>query len=192
MIKGGKIFLKLMRIEDISKACQLLKSNSAKMISDSFGDDMDAEDRQNSLKNILESNSNDRFHFLAYTTKGKKLVGYAFVSNINWIKGSGELALIVDDKYTGIGYGSLINITIINYCFNELNLKKVYSKIRTDNDNIPDRIKGQLLRKVLSGNNDATGAVYTDYYYREWLKKEWIKDELIVKFCNLMNMENIY
>lgn len=187
MIKGGKIFLKLMRMEDITKVCQLLKSNSAKMISYDFGDEIDIESKEKELKNILESNTNNKFHFLAYTAKNKKFIGYAFVSSINWIKGSGELVVIVDDKYQGIGYGSLANIAMINYCFNELNLKKIYSKIRIDNDNIPDRIEGQLLRKVPSEKNDTGEVIYTDYYYREWLKKDWIKNELMVNFCNLMN-----
>ena len=192
MIKGGKVFLKLMRTEDISEVCKLLKSNSAKMISDSFGDKLNAESREKSLRDILESNTNDRFHFLVYTSKNKKVIGYVFVSNINWIDGSAELVVIVDDKYQGVGYGSIANIALVNYCFNELNLKKICSKIRVDNDNIPDRIEGQLIRKVPSEKNDTGDVICTDYYYREWLKKDWIKDEQVEKLCNLMNIEKIH
>ncbi|NFF81597.1 GNAT family N-acetyltransferase [Clostridium botulinum] len=185
MIKEGKIFLKLLRSEDIDYVCDILKDQDAKLISDDFGENIDVEKRKKIFKDILESNTFDKLHFLAYTVKSKKIIGYSFIAGIDWIKGSAELVVIVKNKYIGIGYGSIINLALIDYCFKELNLKKVYCEIRIDNKNIPDRVDGDLMRSLPIESSN--GILYHSYYYRELLKKDWVKNEMILNLRKSIN-----
>lgn len=158
-----------MRAEDIPQVCELLKSNSAKMLSNSFGNDLDEKKVSNDFYNSLTSDINNKLIFLAYLKKSKKLLGYVSIINIDWVKGVAEISVIVHEKYQCIGYGPLINSAAIVYCFEELNLRKVYSKVRIDNTNIPDRINRQLFRKIPVGDGS-----YIDYYYGEVIKGEEI------------------
>lgn len=165
MIEHDRFYMKHMRTEDIPSVCELLKSCSAKMLSDNFGRDMDESRESNSFVSTLNDCSHKSMVFLVYLKKSGKLIGYATISKINWISSSAEISIMINDKYQFIGYGTAVYLRLSAYCFEELNLIKVYSKIRSDNTMLPDREKGQFVRKIPLGNGE-----WRNYYYTELTK----------------------
>ncbi len=169
MIRHERFYLEHMRIADIPAVCNLFKSDSTKMLFDNFGSDMDEIQVANIYANKLNSVDNNSILFLVYLKKSCRLIGYTSVTNIDYLNRCAEISIMIDEKYQYVGYGPLVSAEVINYCFEELNMIKVYSKTRVDNPWDPSPVGGQLIRKVPAGNGR-----YHDYYHREIFKTEWV------------------
>lgn len=165
MIDCGRLYLKLMREKSIPETMELLKSGSAKMLNEDFGENLDPEIMYNWFYTRLSSTEEKDMLFLAYLKKSQKLVGYYSVSAINRINMSAAISIFIHDKYQAMGYGFMGASGLSDFCFKELNLVKVYLLIRNDNNSLPNRSQGQLYRKIPMGNNK-----YFSYYYWEFLR----------------------
>jgi len=167
VIDCGRFYLRTMRIKDFDNVCALFSYESAKMLSESYGSSMKKEDLYNSLQSKLCGNVKNCLFFLAFLKKSGNLLGYASVNNIDWVKGCGEISTLIDEKYQFLGYGTMLTYAVVSYCYKTLNLIRIYSKIRSDNDFLPERAEGQVLRCV----PDDMDHIY-DYYYVEHLKDQ--------------------
>lgn len=174
MIEHERFYLAHMRMDDISAVCNLFKSDSTKMLSDNFGSDIDEVQVSNIYAGKLNNvDSNCSILFLVYLRKSRRLIGYTAIASIDYMNRCAEISIMIDEKYQYVGYGPLVSAEVVNYCFEELNMTKVYSKTRVDNPWDPYSMSGQLIRKVPVGDG-----TYHDYYYREIPRSEWIDRRL--------------
>ncbi|MFZ5351462.1 MAG: GNAT family N-acetyltransferase [Bacillota bacterium] len=161
MLDFDRFYIRTMRTKDIPFIIKLLQSKSAKMLSLDFGDDSDVQSIEEHLQKQLAENSSS-LTFVAFLKKSNNLLGYIAIQEIDWMYGTGELSIIIDEKYQSIGYGVLVLNCIAEYCFKELNLAKLCSKIRYDNTFIPERVEGQLLRDIPIYEGYKTSFFYSD------------------------------
>ncbi len=165
MINKERLYLKLIREKDIPIITRLFKNENAKMLSFQYGDNLNEEAINKRFQQILYDERN-RLDFLVYLTKGT-LVGYVVLTRIDWITGTAELSTLIDDQYLYIGFGTIVMALVCDLCFEELNLNKVYYKIREDNEFIPSRVDNQILREVPIGDGNIRS-----YYYGEIIKED--------------------
>lgn len=165
MLNKSRLYLKQIREKDIPLVCELFKMENGKMLSFEYGEDLNERDISNVLVQILNTPGN-RLDCLVYLKNGA-LVGYTALVNIDWIKGSTELVTLIDEKYLYVGFGTIIMSLVCDLCFEELNLNKIYYKIREDNYFLPSRIENKILREVPVKNDKIQS-----YYYGEIIKSE--------------------
>jgi RimJ/RimL family protein N-acetyltransferase len=73
-------------------------------------------------------------NFGIYDKKTVKLIGDIGISSIDQKNKHAEIGMAIGDKnYWGKGYGTDLVKTILDYCFNELNLNKVYLDVWEEN-----------------------------------------------------------
>ncbi|WP_160196915.1 GNAT family N-acetyltransferase [Senegalia massiliensis] len=167
MIYGRKIILKPLFEENISKVIEVLKGESSKYLSEKFGANMDEDKLYNYFYNNLTSVKSNNIYFLVLT-KSYKTLGYASIENINWVNGNAEYSILISENRLGLGYGSLVGQMIINFCFQELNLIKVYSKICLDNNRLISQLRNKEEYQTI--NNVVINDKKYSYYYNEVIR----------------------
>jgi RimJ/RimL family protein N-acetyltransferase len=67
---------------------------------------------------------------LAVETKDGKFIGNMGIHGINWVNRTCTTGAIIGEKdYWGKGFGTDAKMQVLNYIFNTLNLRKVYSEV---------------------------------------------------------------
>lgn len=67
---------------------------------------------------------------LAIETKKGKFIGNIVLERINYRNRTATTGIIIGEKeYWGKGYGTDAKMTLLNYAFNVLNLRKIYSQV---------------------------------------------------------------
>jgi RimJ/RimL family protein N-acetyltransferase len=78
----------------------------------------------------------NQIHFAIEIKKNKKYIGNLGLRNINWKDRNGDFLIYIGDKsQRGMGYGTEATKMFIDYCFNILNLHKVYLRVADYNKN---------------------------------------------------------
>lgn len=175
MIECKRFYIRKLESSDIPEVTKLLRGKNAVYLSDKFGENVVQEELKTIFEDILNSTIESRMIFLVYLNKSNKLIGYFAITRINWILRNCEISAYIDENYQGVGYGQLVSDKMIAYCFDELNLRKLNVKIRSDNVNVPYRKKGQLLQ---DGYYDSENK--HDFYYFEIFKDTWVPSPLTI------------
>jgi len=80
------------------------------------------------FKNIKKDRN--QIYFAVEIKKSKKYIGNIGLRNINWKDRNGDFFIYIGEKkYWGKGYGTEAAKIFIDYCFNSLNLHKVYLRV---------------------------------------------------------------
>ncbi len=88
------------------------------------------------LRKYLESASSyrDTVHFAIRLKKDHRHVGNVGLVNIAWIDRSVEIAILIGDKSVwGQGVGSEVCMILKNYCFDRLNMHRVWMGVTSTN-----------------------------------------------------------
>jgi RimJ/RimL family protein N-acetyltransferase len=103
------------------------------------------------LSEVIEkAEKRNYFPFVIVDSSINKIIGSIQVKSLDWNIPKAELGYYIDEKYEGKGIVTGALSVIIDYCFNELKLIKVY--IRTHEENVPS-IKVAIKNGfVLEGN----------------------------------------
>ncbi|MEC5425422.1 GNAT family N-acetyltransferase [Virgibacillus sp. C22-A2] len=80
---------------------------------------------------VIEQQDNKRYYVIK--TKSQKIIGYCWISDIDWINQSCELSISILPKYR-IGFGFLAMVEMYNYLYNQLNMKSVINQILEGNN----------------------------------------------------------
>lgn len=139
------------------------------MLSFQYGKDFKEETFYKRFKEILYSSGN-RLDYLIYL-KESTIIGYLALTRIDFINGSAEIGTLIDEKYILVGFGSIAMALACDLCFQELNLNKIYFKIREDNHFIPKRENNKMIRQV------PVDGIIQSYYYDEITKDDFFKIE---------------
>ena len=73
-----------------------------------------------------KENHNDGYHFYARNIKTNDLIGYLCVKSIHYRISKCELGYFVDEDFQGKGISSKMVSYALDFCFNQLNLNKVF------------------------------------------------------------------
>lgn len=165
MIDIGRMYLKLMRTEEIPMANELLKSSSAEYLSREFGSDMNILESEQKFRDRLIDCNSTSLLFLLYFKKSKKLIGYLAVAGINWVNSSAEMSIFIDDKFQKTGLGSMASAALAKYCYEELNIVKLYAKVKKHNSNVSRKAYGQMYKEIPKDDNTSYS-----YYYAEMIR----------------------
>lgn len=85
---------------------------------------------------ILSRNTSDRDKmFIILDRDTKEKVGSIGIKNIDYINSNAELYIRISSKFTGTkGYGTSAINSLVNFCFNRMNLHKIYLQVFESND----------------------------------------------------------
>lgn len=133
-----------------------------------------------SKKDIVDwykGNKKNDYRWSITIKKTKRLIGFTGIYNIDNVNRNAEFGILIGDKKSyGKNYASEVTNTVLEYCFNELNLNKVYLEVLADN--IPAikvykknnfRIEGKLRKHIYRDGK------YIDYYIMGILIHEYKK-----------------
>lgn len=106
-----------------------------------------------------------------------KVIGTIGVRDINWRSGYGEIGYWISKEYWGRGYATEALSLMLEYCFEYLNLRKVFAKVFEPN--IPSRrvLEKNGFRYIgrFRKHKYVAGEGYVDVLLFELLKDEWKK-----------------
>src|SRR3954466_10144564 len=75
----------------------------------------------------------EQYNFVMTLTDRPALIGMVMVKNIDWTIPKGELSYFVDVNFQGIGITSSAVKWVVDYCFGELEMEKLYIKFDPEN-----------------------------------------------------------
>jgi len=83
-------------------------------------------------KKISQAKKKENFSFII--TDGKKeIVGMIFIKNMDWRIPKAELAYFIDKDHEGKGIATEAMSTIVNYCFSDLKMNKLFLRVAPAN-----------------------------------------------------------
>lgn len=107
--------------------------------------------KESHLQCILHQQDSKRYYIIK--THSEKIVGYCWISSIDWINSSCELSISILPQYR-IGYGYLALIEMYEYIYKHLNIKTIINQILEGNE---------LLRSETSIKDFAVKSEYDSY-----------------------------
>ena len=125
MLKGKKIILRSYEKEDIEKAHEYINNYELmKFLNPSFILPRSLKSEEEYI-NSIDKDPDKSFSFAIDTLKGKYIGGCGYF-NVNRKNGTCYIGIFIGDKnYWGKGYGTDANKVLLNYLFNEFNIRKV-------------------------------------------------------------------
>lgn len=128
------------------------------------------------LKDIVSKNKeNNYFSFVVIDESTGNLVASIQVKNVDWSVPKAELGYYIDKKYEGKGIITKALSRIIDFCFKELKLEKLY--IRTHQENISSRKvaerNGFIPEGTIRKDYKTTEGRLVDLLYYGLVKDEW-------------------
>lgn len=129
------------RLDDLPDYFNLIEANR-KRLEDFFAGTVaitkDLEQTKTHLTDIVaKMEKRNYFSFVVVDDVSEKLVASIQVKSVDWSIPKAELGYYIDEKYEGKGIVTRATSLIIDHCFSELKLDKLY--IRTHEGNISSR-----------------------------------------------------
>jgi len=126
-VRGKKIYLKLLTIEDVSDDyVNWMNDNKVTEFLESRWKAYTLEDLKEYVKTMNESQNN--FLFGIFDQENDKHIGNIKIGNINYFHRYGDIGLLVGNKdYWGKGVATEAIGLVTKYGFEELNLNKVFA-----------------------------------------------------------------
>ncbi len=114
---------------------------------------------------------------LAIETKKGKFIGNIVLERINYRNRTATTGIIIGEKeYWGKGYGTDAKMTLLNYAFNVLNLRKIYSQVLAFNKRSINYSKkcGYIIEGIFKKDCFVNGK-YVDTICLAVFKQDWLK-----------------
>lgn len=155
MIEGKKIRLRPLTKKDFSKTYKWHNDSELKNLTLSHPFPVTDVQEEDWYDSILKDRSNRNVYFGIEDLSGNELVGVIFLSKINLIHSTCWLGVFIGEKNArGKGFGKEAVKLIVDYAFNNLNLRKVSLEVAETNESaisvykkigfdIEGRLKGQ-------------------------------------------------
>ncbi|OIU69817.1 GNAT family N-acetyltransferase [Rossellomorea aquimaris] len=141
----------------------------------------------------IENNQDSKRYYVIKTNKNK-IVGYCWISSIDWINRTCELSIGILPEYR-IGYGLLALVKMYDYLYDQLNMKTVLNQILEGNELLRSKVSLDGLAIKIKGDSFTAGKVRNAYMWtqtkeeHELLGKEKAKKnkQLNSKFKEVMS-----
>lgn len=82
---------------------------------------------------IRQALQKEQFCFVITLKSNRELIGMVMIKNIDWTIPKGELAYFIDKDFEGMGITSNAVKWVVDYCFTELEMEKLYIKFNPEN-----------------------------------------------------------
>jgi len=123
---------------------------------------------------LAKSGNRTYFPFVIVDKTTNKMIGYTDIKNIDWNIPKAEIGYFIDKDYEGKGVTSKAVEKIVEYCFDELKLHKIF--LRTHESNIASQKIAEKLGFIVEGNIRSdykmTSGVIIDVMYYGLLKNQ--------------------
>jgi RimJ/RimL family protein N-acetyltransferase len=129
------------------------------------------------LEEVIRKNEDRQlFNFVIADDSTGRIIGSVQVKSIDWNIPKAELGYYIDEGYEGRGVITRATSLIIDYCFLELNMNKLF--IRTHEANLPSRKvaekNGFRLEGTIRQDYKTTSGRLVDLMYYGLLKEEQV------------------
>ena len=179
MINGENIILRPLKIEDLEKTHQWRNDLELIKLTQGIRFPKTMEMDREWFQNALNDKSNKHIYFGIDEIESGKFIGIIQLNNIDYISGTAVLGFIIGDREKqGKGIGTEFSKLILDYSFNQLNIRKIISYVVEYNIislNLFEKlgfIKEGTLRKQF----------YTDSEYKDVVIMALFKDDYLK--CN--------
>jgi RimJ/RimL family protein N-acetyltransferase len=129
---GDKIKLRFMTKADTAISWQWRNQQPVKDHFSGHPFDVSKEQEEEWFERAVEANESHVVFTIVIQTSDT-LAGLTFLKQINTIHRQAEFAILIDEKYSGMGIGSEACYKTLDYAFRELGLHRVWLKVREDN-----------------------------------------------------------
>ena len=159
------------RMDDLSDYFSMIETNRPRL-NDFFAGTMamtrTLEETSDHLADVIaKAEKNNYFPFVVVDNNTNRVIGSIQVKNIDWTIPKAELGYYIDEQYGGKEITTRAVALIIDFCFKELNLNKLY--LRTHEENIPSRKvaekNGFSVEGVIRRDYKTTGGGIVDLMY---------------------------
>jgi hypothetical protein len=141
----------------------------------------------------IENQQSSKRYYVIKTNKNK-IVGYCWISSIDWINRTCELSIGILPEFR-IGYGLLALVKMYDYLYDQLNMKTVLNQILEGNELLRSKVSLNGLAIKLEQDSFTAGKVRNAYMWtqtkeeHELLGKEKAKknEQLNNKFKEVMS-----
>lgn len=129
--------IRLIEKEDFEDIFNLVEKNRERLLkyfprTSAIVKDLDSAKRFAKLK-VRQALEREQYYFLIISKSQSAIIGMVMVKNIDWTIPKGELAYFVDEDYEGIGITSNAVKFVVEYCFENLEMEKLYIKFDPEN-----------------------------------------------------------
>lgn len=132
IVIDNKICLRKADLKDIDALYEIKNDKEATALLGGFSNGYSRIDIENWI--ISHNNNKNEVLYLIETVEGSNVIGHVGLYNIDFRVRKAEFAiLIAGDCNQGKGYGSLCTKFMIDYAFNELNIRKITLSLLSDN-----------------------------------------------------------
>ncbi|NFG22305.1 GNAT family N-acetyltransferase [Clostridium botulinum] len=129
MLKGEKVYLRLMQVSDIKRLCDLANDYEVKKYNDKMlemGKKIQINEGTNNI-NIYKRKA------LSIINKKNVLVGFITYKQSDYCKNVYSIGITIGKKYWSRGYGQDSIKTLIKYLFDDLNAKRIQLEVVSEN-----------------------------------------------------------
>jgi RimJ/RimL family protein N-acetyltransferase len=127
-----KIELRLLRKEDTSVTWQWRNQAAVRDHFSGHPFSVTKEQEEEWFENQVRNNES-LVAFAVCRMPDKRMAGMTFLKHINSLHRQAEFAILIDEKFKGEGLGKEACHKTLLHAFRELNLHRVFLKVRTDN-----------------------------------------------------------
>ncbi len=182
MIEFDDYRLQLIQLSDAKRLLNLIDSNRDRLlkyfpITSSSITDLETATSYIS-KQIQETNNKEFFGYLIEEKNSNELLGMYILKSFNWRIPKCELAYFIDKNHEGKGIVRKATKRIIDHCFEELKLNKVW--IETGEDNFSSKkialkngfkLEGLLRKNFRDSHNNLINIEYYGLTIEDWQSK---------------------
>ena len=132
---SDNIRIRLIKKKDTEGYFQLIDSNRARLkryFPVTVSEIQDYEDCFYYVKKKIKQAQKKKL-FLFVILKNEEMVGVLILKNIDWRIPKGELAYFIDEKFEGIGIMSKAMKLLMDHCFQELGMNKLFINLSPKN-----------------------------------------------------------
>lgn len=132
IVLDNKICLRKANLNDIDVLYEIKNDKKVASLLGGFSNGYSKMDIENWI--VFHNNNKNEVLYLIETVEDSKVIGHVGLYDIDFRVRKAEFAiLIAGENYQGRGYGSLSTKFMIDYAFNELNIRRLTLSLLSDN-----------------------------------------------------------
>jgi len=171
IVIDNKICLRKADLKDIDALYEIKNDQKSAALLGGFSNGYSKMDIENWI--IFHNKKEDEVIFLIETLENAKVIGHVGLYNIDFRVRKAEFAILISgENNQGKGYGSLCTKFMIDYAFNELNIRRLTLSLLSDNQRAFSLYKKNgFVQEGLLINDQFKNGKYHDVILMALLKK---------------------
>jgi hypothetical protein len=177
MLKGEKITLRPLKIEDLDKTNKWRNNLELTKLTQGVRFPKTLEMDKSWFESALNDRSNRSIYFGVDENGSNEFVGIVQLNDIDFISGTAQMGFVLGEpRHRGKGYGYEFSRLLINYAFLSLNLRKLITYNIASNDST------LIMQKKLGFHEEGrlSAQVYNDGIYHDVVIMALFKDDFLI------------